>query len=39
MGGLLTVQQFLNRFPEVDIVHDSSFRHAWVTGTLELARA
>jgi len=32
MGGLLTVQQFLNRFPQVDIVHDSSFHHAWVTG-------
>ncbi|KAE8847437.1 hypothetical protein HRS9122_04344 [Pyrenophora teres f. teres] len=32
MGGLLTVQQFLDRFPEVDIVNDSSFHHAWVTG-------
>ncbi|KAL6161143.1 hypothetical protein ACJQWK_08696 [Exserohilum turcicum] len=32
MGGLLTVQQFLNRFPQVDIVNDSSFHNAWVTG-------
>jgi len=32
MGGLLTVQQFLNRFPQVDIVNDGSFHNAWVTG-------
>jgi len=34
MGGLLTVQQFLDRFPQVDIVNQSSFHNAWVTGTL-----
>lgn len=33
MGGLLTVQQFLSRFPQVDIVNNSSFHDAWVTGT------
>jgi hypothetical protein len=33
MGGLLTVQQFLDRFPQVDIVNHSSFHNAWVTGT------
>jgi len=33
MGGLLTVQQFLDRFPQVDIVNQSSFHNAWVTGT------
>ncbi|KAI4910982.1 hypothetical protein J4E90_007239 [Alternaria incomplexa] len=32
MGGLLTVQQFLDRFPQVDIVNQSSFHNAWVTG-------
>ena len=35
MGGLLTVQQFLSRFPQVDIVNDASFHDAWVTGTLK----
>jgi ABC-type thiamin/hydroxymethylpyrimidine transport system permease subunit len=33
MGGLLTVQQFLDRFPQVDIVNESSFHNAWVAGT------
>lgn len=33
MGGLLTVPKFLEAFPEVDLVSDSSFRNAWVTGT------
>lgn len=33
MGGLLTVQQFLSRFPQVDVVNDPSFHDAWVTGT------
>ena len=32
MGGLLTVQQFLDRFPQVDIVNESSFHNAWVAG-------
>ncbi|USP78843.1 hypothetical protein yc1106_06117 [Curvularia clavata] len=32
MGGLLTVQQFLSRFPQVDVVNDPSFHDAWVTG-------
>jgi hypothetical protein len=32
MGGLLTVQQFLDRFPQVDIVNQSSFKNAWVAG-------
>ena len=38
MGGLLTVQQFLNRFPQVDIVNDSSFHNAWVTGMSDIIR-
>jgi hypothetical protein len=32
MGGLLTVQQFLDRFPQVDIVNNNSFQNAWVAG-------
>ncbi|KAF1837667.1 hypothetical protein BDW02DRAFT_107253 [Decorospora gaudefroyi] len=32
MGGLLTVQQFLDRYPMVDLVNESSFHNAWVTG-------
>ncbi|EUC38157.1 hypothetical protein COCCADRAFT_57611, partial [Bipolaris zeicola 26-R-13] len=32
MGGLLTVEQFLGRFPQLDIVNDVSFHDAWVTG-------
>jgi hypothetical protein len=32
MGGLLTVEQFLRRFPQVDIVNNVSFHDAWVTG-------
>ncbi|KAH7551663.1 hypothetical protein BM1_09297 [Bipolaris maydis] len=32
MGGLLTVQQFLVRFPQLDIANDVSFHDAWVTG-------
>ncbi|CAN9444403.1 unnamed protein product [Alternaria alternata] len=32
MGGLLTVQQFLDRFPQVDIVNENSFHNAWVAG-------
>lgn len=32
MGGLLTVPQFLERFPEVDILDAAEFKDAWVTG-------
>jgi MFS family permease len=32
MGGLLTVPAFLERFPQVNIVDNSSFHNAWVTG-------
>lgn len=35
MGGLLTVEQFLGRFPQLDIVNDVSFHDAWVTGTFK----
>ncbi|KAF1848965.1 uncharacterized protein K460DRAFT_259426, partial [Cucurbitaria berberidis CBS 394.84] len=32
MGGLLTVPAFLEWFPQVDIISNSSFHNAWVTG-------
>ncbi|KAH8710157.1 general substrate transporter [Phaeosphaeriaceae sp. PMI808] len=32
VGGLLTVPTFLEQFPQVDIVSDSSFHSAWLTG-------
>lgn len=32
MGGLLTVPVFLEKFPQVDLLTDSSFKNAWVTG-------
>jgi hypothetical protein len=35
MGGLLTVPQFLERFPQLDTLDPAttSFHNAWVTGT------
>lgn len=34
MGGLLTVPQFLSRFPQLDTLDpaQTSFHNAWVTG-------
>lgn len=39
MGGLLTVPQFLNRFPQLDTLDPSqtSFHKAWVTGKSKIA--
>ena len=38
MGGLLTVPQFLNRFPQLDTLDPSqtSFHNAWVTGEFKI---
>ena len=39
MGGLLTVPQFLDRFPQVDTLGpaQASFHSAWVTGMSHMA--
>jgi hypothetical protein len=41
MGGLLTVPQFLNRFPQLDTLDPSqtSFHNAWVTGEFKIVHS